>query len=86
MTTRDNGEVTWVPASAVRRRYGGANPVSDMTLWRWVNDPSMRFPQPTYFGRLRFWRLDELEDWERQQPRGETRERAALESSDPAAA
>jgi predicted DNA-binding transcriptional regulator AlpA len=51
----------FLPARAVWERYG----VSDMTLWRWLRDPSMAFPQPTYFGRLRFWRIGDLERWER---------------------
>jgi predicted DNA-binding transcriptional regulator AlpA len=46
----------------VCHRYGG---ISDMTLWRWLHDERMEFPQPEYFGRLRFWRLSVLEDWER---------------------
>jgi hypothetical protein len=36
-----------------------------MALWRWLRDPAMGFPQPVYFGRLRFWRLNVLERWER---------------------
>ncbi|MDE2466171.1 MAG: DNA-binding protein [Alphaproteobacteria bacterium] len=59
-------ESGFLPARRVWERYG----VTSMTLHRWVNDPAMKFPRPTYFGRFRFWRLNELEDWERRQPRG----------------
>jgi predicted DNA-binding transcriptional regulator AlpA len=46
----------------VRKRYGN---VADMTLHRWLRDERMEFPQPVYFGRLRFWKLSDLESWER---------------------
>jgi predicted DNA-binding transcriptional regulator AlpA len=55
----------YLPAVQVQRRYG----VSDMTVWRWLKDPDMGFPQPYYFGRLRFWKLSALEQWERAQVR-----------------
>lgn len=49
-------------AADVRARYGG---VSDMWIWRRINASESNFPKPTYFGRNRFWKLSELEDWER---------------------
>jgi predicted DNA-binding transcriptional regulator AlpA len=52
----------FLPARDVRKRYGGA---SDMWLWRRLHNPASQFPQPTYFGRFRFWRLSDLEAWER---------------------
>ena len=61
----------FLSAAQVRRRYGD---VSDMTLWRWQNHPTMDFPTPTYFGRLRFWRIADLEAWEAQQPGAQPRE------------
>lgn len=73
MSKRALEDGTWVPISAVRRRYGGDEPVSDMTIHRWLKNPAMNFPRPTYFGRFRFWKLSELEDWEQAQPRGRTR-------------
>ena len=57
---------TFFPARKVLERYN----VSDMTLHRWVRDPRMGFPAPVYFGRFRFWKISELEAWERAQPRG----------------
>jgi hypothetical protein len=40
-----------------------------MTIHRWLNDPELNFPRPTYFGRYRYWRIDELEHWEAEQAR-----------------
>ncbi|MCX7348711.1 MAG: transcriptional regulator [Alphaproteobacteria bacterium] len=54
----------FLSSAQVRHRYGGR---SQMALWRWLRDPAMGFPQPVYFGRLRFWRLDALQQWERAQ-------------------
>ena len=57
-------ESEFLGATQVRRRYGD---MSDMTLWRWLNNPEMGFPRPYYFGRLRFWRRSDLEAWEAMQ-------------------
>ena len=51
----------YVTAAQVRARYGA---MADMTLWRWLSDPVLAFPQPLRINRRRFWRLDELEEWE----------------------
>lgn len=58
--TDANSETLFLNANQVRARYGG---VSHMTLIRWM--ASEGFPPATYFGRKRFWKLDELESWER---------------------
>ena len=50
-------------------RYGS---ITSMTLWRWINDEAMDFPPPYYFGRIRFWKLAELQAWEAKQPRRKT--------------
>ncbi|MEJ6845205.1 DNA-binding protein [Sinorhizobium fredii] len=52
----------FLPARRVWERYG----VTQMTLWRWLHDDKMRFPQPVYFGRRRYFRLSDIESWERQ--------------------
>jgi len=58
-----NGAVTvYLTANQLRARYGG---VSHMWLWRRIHDHSTGFPQPKYFGRLRFWDSREIEAWER---------------------
>lgn len=49
-----------ISAAAVRDLCGG---VSDMTLWRWLNDPDLAFPRPTYIGRRRYFREAEISVW-----------------------
>lgn len=49
-----------VPASRVRALCGG---VSDMSLWRWLNEPSYDFPKPIYIGSRRYWREIEVLAW-----------------------
>ena len=56
-------EREFLPARQVWERYS----VTSMTLWRWVADERMGFPKPVYFGRFRYWRMADLEAWERQQ-------------------
>jgi len=51
----------YLSAAQVLVRYGG---LSDMWLFRiMLRDPS--FPRPIYFGKRRFFRIDELITWER---------------------
>lgn len=54
-------EETFLPARRVWQRYG----VTSMSLHRWLADDRMDFPKPTYLGRFRYWKLAELEAWER---------------------
>lgn len=49
-----------IPSAAVRHLCGG---VSDMTLWRWLNEPAMGFPRPTYIARRRYWRETDVIAW-----------------------
>ena len=37
--------------------------ISDMTLWRWLNDPAMKFTEPIYINRRRYWREGQIVDW-----------------------
>lgn len=53
----------YLPARHVRKRYR----VSDMTIWRWLRDEQMGFPQPVYLGRCRYWRIADIEAWEASQ-------------------
>ena len=53
----------YIPGPQVLARYQR----TDMTIWRWLNDPKMNFPRPFYFGRYRYWKIEELEAWEREQ-------------------
>lgn len=47
-----------LPAQDVRAKFGN---ISDMTLWRWLHDESLGFPQPTMIRNRRFWDADEIE-------------------------
>jgi len=49
-----------ISAATVRDLCGG---VSDMTLWRWLNDRDMNFPEPVYIQKRRYWRETELDAW-----------------------
>jgi len=51
---------TFIPARLVWERYS----VTSMTLHRWLADDRLAFPRPLYVGRMRFWRLADLEAWE----------------------
>lgn len=56
----------FIPASAVRKRYGNA---AESTLWRWERDPDLKFPKPVVLGGGRkYWRLTDLEAWEASRP------------------
>ena len=68
ITNPDEGETVYLPGPKVRGRYN----VTDMTIHRWLNDDDMGFPRPYYFGRFPYWRLDELQRWERSQPRNKS--------------
>lgn len=72
MTTDANNEILFLNANQVRARYGG---VSHMTLIRWMTCEG--FPPATYFGRKRFWKLDELESWERDRRARSSQDRPA---------
>jgi hypothetical protein len=56
----------YLPSRQVRERYH----VSDMSLWRWLRDPKLNFPQPTIINGRRYWRLEDLETWERDRAAG----------------
>lgn len=47
-------------SAQVREVLGG---MSDMSLWRWLNSPTMGFPQPIYIARRRFWREAAIAAW-----------------------
>lgn len=49
-----------ISARDVRDICGG---VSDMTIWRWLNDPALKFPKPIYIGRRRYWKEAEVSSW-----------------------
>lgn len=58
MSTTDD---TLIPTAQVRRRYGGC---SHMWIERRLKDDPT-FPKPLYIAKRRYWRLGDLEAWER---------------------
>jgi predicted DNA-binding transcriptional regulator AlpA len=67
-------ENTWGTAKKVREHFGD---ISDMTLWRWQNDPKLAFPKPIYIRGRRFWRWSDLTAWEAVREDGAAKGRAA---------
>ena len=55
----------YLPAPAVQARYA----IAGVTLWRWLRDPQMSFPQPLVINRRRLFRRAEIEAWERSRVR-----------------
>ncbi len=53
----------YLTAPEVRARFGG---ISAMSLWRWLHDEQLGFPRPLVINRRRFFRLDEIEEFEKQ--------------------
>ncbi len=49
-----------VNAAYVRKICGD---ISDMTLWRWINDSALKFPRPIYIGRRRYFREADVLAW-----------------------
>jgi predicted DNA-binding transcriptional regulator AlpA len=49
-----------IAAKEVRRLCGD---VSDMSLWRWVNDPQLGFPTQTYIAKRRYWLEKDVIEW-----------------------
>jgi predicted DNA-binding transcriptional regulator AlpA len=53
-------EFKLIPSTTVREICGG---ISDMSLWRWLNDPAMNFPRPLVISRRRYWRETDIAKW-----------------------
>lgn len=56
----------YVNSKYVRERYD----ISDMSLWRWQNDPKLGFPKPMIINRRKLWDPAELDAFDARQ-RGE---------------
>ncbi len=52
---------TLLPARQVFGRYG----VVDRTIARWLDDENLKFPRPLVINSRRYWRLADLQEWER---------------------
>jgi len=51
---------TFLTGPQVQKRYQK----SHVTIWRWIRDSELAFPQPLKINRLNYWRLADLEAWE----------------------
>ncbi len=56
-----NPNEVMLTAKQVRTRYGN---VSDISLWRWLRDERLVFPQPLFINKRRHWKLSDLVQWE----------------------
>jgi len=54
---------TLITSKQVLDRYAG---ISAMTLSRWLKDKTLAFPKPLVIQRRRYFRLEELQAWEKQ--------------------
>jgi predicted DNA-binding transcriptional regulator AlpA len=55
-----DAQQTFLTGPQVQRRYQK----SHVTIWRWVRDPALGFPQPIQINGRSYWRLSDLEAWE----------------------
>ena len=53
------GNRTFLTGPQVQARYQK----SHVTIWRWVKDANLAFPQPIQINRLNYWRLTDLGAW-----------------------
>lgn len=56
----------FLPTRSVLERYE----ITTMTLWRWCQSKQLSFPAPMMIGRRKYWKLADLEAWERQRAKG----------------
>lgn len=56
--TTNNTEQKYLKTRSVADRYG----VTEATVDRWMDIEG--FPRPIRMGRLKFWKIDELQLWE----------------------
>lgn len=50
----------YVPAPVARREILG---VSEMTVWRWRQDPELGFPSPVRIRSRLYYSVEELRNW-----------------------
>jgi len=63
----------YLTAGQVLTRYG----ITDMSLWRWLRNAELNFPQPTMvIERRRYWAEDVLVQWEQSRIRSNAPEAA----------
>ena len=57
-----NADEVFLTAKQVKTRFGG---ISDMALYRWVHDKQIGFPKPMTIGIRRYWKLQDLQEFEK---------------------
>lgn len=62
ITINPEGEI-YLTARQVMERYS----ITDMTLWRWLRRETNPFPPPIFIARRRYFRLRDIEAFERAQ-------------------
>ncbi len=67
-----------INAARVCELCGG---VSDMSLYRWLNTPSLNFPKPIYITGRRYWREADVVEWLEAQERDESPARLREEAA-----
>lgn len=55
-----NERTELLPSREVKKRLGD---VSDMTIWRWLRDPELKFPVPVVISKRKYWPAAEIEDF-----------------------
>jgi hypothetical protein len=61
ITGRSSETGSLMPARKVQERYD----IADRTLDRWLESKTLNFPRPLVINKRRYWRIAELETWER---------------------
>lgn len=62
MPQNSGGPMTFLTRPQVKQRYQ----ISEMTLWRWENSETLDFPKPIVINRRKFFREEDLHNWERE--------------------
>jgi predicted DNA-binding transcriptional regulator AlpA len=44
----------------IKARYD----ISDMSLWRWLQDEKLNFPKPVVIRARRYWDAEAIDQWE----------------------
>ena len=51
----------WITGPRLARHFN----VTPMSIWRWLRDPKLGFPQPTQIRRRNFWRVADIREFEK---------------------
>jgi hypothetical protein len=73
----DKNEVVWLTGAQLARRFN----ISSMSLWRWLNDAKLAFPDPVQIRERNYWRLKDIIEWERRAAADSAQKRALTRSS-----